>query len=52
MEFINNDEKYKYELGNVNMELFLKYEKELKESLIDNERRFWHSISVAITAVT
>lgn len=52
MEFINNDNLFKYELGNVNMELFLKYEKELKIALINNERRFWHSISVALTAVT
>ena len=39
------------ELGNANMELFIKYQAELKKSLKDNERRFWHSISVAITAV-
>ena len=52
MEFVNNENKFKYELGNVNMELFLKYEKEVKEALINNERRYWHSISVALTAVT
>ena len=51
MEFINNDNLFQFELGNVNMEMFLKYEKELKNALITNERRFWHSISVAITAV-
>ena len=51
MEFKEVENKYKYELGNVNMELFLKYEKEVKNALIDNERRFWHSISVALTAV-
>lgn len=39
------------ELGNVNMELFLKYQNELKKELKDNERRYWHSISVALTAV-
>lgn len=41
----------KLELGNANMELFLKYNAELKKSLKDNERRYWHSISVALTAV-
>lgn len=51
MEFKENLDKFKYELGNVNMELFLKYEKELKIALISSERRFWHSISVALTAV-
>ena len=39
------------EMGNANMELFLKYEKELKIALEGNERRYWHSISVALTAV-
>lgn len=52
MEFVNNDNLFPYELGNVNMELFIKYERELKNALITNERRFWHSISVALTAVT
>lgn len=52
MEFINNSEKFQFELGNVNMELFLKYERELEIALKSNERRFWHSISVALTAVT
>ena len=52
MDFKAVENKYMYELGNVNMELFLKYERELKKALIDNERRYWHSISVAITAVT
>lgn len=51
MEFINDENKFPYELGNVNMDLFLKYEAELKTALITNERRFWHSISVALTAV-
>lgn len=40
-----------FELGNVNMELFLKYQNELKIALEDNERRYWHSVSVALTAV-
>ena len=52
MDFKVVENKYMYELGNANMELFLKYESELKKALIDNERRYWHSISVAITAVT
>lgn len=39
------------EMGNANMELFLKYDKELKIALEGNERRYWHSISVALTAV-
>ena len=51
MEFINDENKFPYELGNVNMDLFLKYKAELKTALITNERRFWHSISVALTAV-
>ena len=51
MEFNDNESIIKYELGNVNMELFMSYEKELKKALINNERRYWHSISVAITAV-
>ena len=40
------------ENANVNMDLFLKYEKEVRFSLSGNERRYWHSISVALTAVT
>lgn len=52
MEFINNDNRFQFELGNMNLELFMKYEKELELALQTNERRFWHSISVAITSVT
>lgn len=51
MEFTNDNAKFPFELGNVNMDLFLKYEPELKKALITNERRYWHSISVALTAV-
>ena len=51
MEFTNDNIKFPFELGNVNMDLFLKYEKELEIALKTNERRFWHSISVALTAV-
>ena len=51
MEFVNNDNLFPFELGNVNMDLFLKYERELEIALKNNERRFWHSISVALTAV-
>lgn len=36
---------------NFNMELFLKYSNEIKEVLKNDEERYWHSISVAITAV-
>lgn len=36
---------------NLNMELFMKYEKPLKSSLSSDPARYWHSISVAITAV-
>lgn len=37
---------------NLNMDLFLKYNEEVKLVLKDNHERYWHSISVAITAVT
>lgn len=36
---------------NVNMDLFLKYEPALRESLSCDTARYWHSISVALTAV-
>lgn len=36
---------------NLNMDLFLRYEKPLKESLACDPARYWHSISVALTAV-
>lgn len=37
---------------NLNMKLFMKYEKPLREALVSDETRYWHSISVASTAVT
>lgn len=37
---------------NLNMELFMRYVGPLKESLACDEVRFWHSISVALTAVS
>ena len=36
---------------NLNMDLFEKYEKELNKALSNDRRRYWHSISVALTAV-
>ena len=52
MKFVENENLFKFEFGNCNMELFMKYMRELEIALQNNERRFWHSISVAITAVT
>ena len=51
MKFEDNENLIKFELENANMELFLKYERELEIALQHNERRFWHSISVALTAI-
>lgn len=49
----NNDIKIKGCMRpNDNMNLFLDYEKELKEVLKNDETRYWHSISVALTAVS
>lgn len=36
---------------NLNMELFLKYEKEIAETLKTDRVRYFHSVSVALTAV-
>ena len=36
---------------NLNMQLFNKYNEEVKEVLKDDAERYWHSVSVAITAV-
>ena len=53
MEINLNDknELLKLEFGNANMELFIEYQSYVKEALKDNERRYWHSVSVALTAV-
>ncbi len=39
-------------MPNLNMELFTKYEVELAKVLSSDKERYWHSISVALTAVT
>ena len=36
---------------NLNMQLFQKFNEEIKVALKDDSERYWHSISVAITAV-
>lgn len=36
---------------NFNLELFLKYSNEINKALKDDTERYWHSISVSITAV-
>lgn len=50
----NNNQKMNtfHHKPNFNMELFLKYNSEVKKSLEKDEERYWHSVSVAITAVT
>ena len=52
MENNNSQMHMCHKHSNYNLELFLKYSNEIKNVLKDDEERYWHSISVAITAVS
>ena len=49
----NNEQKSNMQQHrvNFNMQLFQKFNKEIKLALKDDEERYWHSVSVALTAV-
>lgn len=49
----NNEQKMNihHNMTNFNMQLFKKYNEEVKLALKDDDERYWHSVSVAITAV-
>lgn len=49
----NNEQKLniQHHRENFNFELFQKYSNEIKIALKDDDERYWHSVSVALTAV-
>ena len=50
MENIDNKINMNHYRTNDNLQLFLKYNEEVRDVLKDDEDRYWHSVSVSLTA--